>query len=324
MADGSKRSAPEVEVEGPNKAPRTSLQASPANMPPLNDPVDKEIYVLQLRERILQQETAKLEAEERVLKARTQLATRPTEAADEEDFFNEEIPGEMSASLDTIRSYFGAVPDKYLKQIYHDKFDPKNIVRLSPPLGTIQDRDDEAKFDITTTTIRIRKPSATLKEYGSSTVHWSRAFNVYGAILSSFFALKNPSLPSAIFHFGWQIETLAESFSWQEACLPLAIAALDRVRTQGRLDPKSWNIPQPLVANYCRWDRLRDSREAPRAARPRSQSGQTNQPPVGLGSTNNNETICQKYRELGFCPRPGVCRRRHIREDNSQANKRTA
>ena len=71
-------------------------------MPPLlNDPVDKEIYVLQLRDRILQQETAKLEAEERVLKARTQLATRATEAAaDEEDFFNEEIPGEMSASLD--------------------------------------------------------------------------------------------------------------------------------------------------------------------------------------------------------------------------------
>ena len=182
-------------------------------MPPLlNDPVDKEIYVLQLRDRILQQETAKLEAEERVLKARTQLAARATEAADEEDFFNEEIPGEMSASLDTIRSCFGAIPDKYLRQIYHDKFDPKNIVRLSPPLGTVQDRDDEAKFDITTTTIR------TLKEYGSSTVHWSRAFNVYGAILSSFFALKNPSLPSAIFHFGWQIETLAESFSWQEAC----------------------------------------------------------------------------------------------------------
>ena len=104
-------------------------------MPPLNDPLDKEIYVLQLRECILQQETAKLEAEERVLKARTQLAARATEAADEEDFFNEEIPGEMSASLDTICGCFGAIPDKYLKQIYHDKFDPKNIVRLSPPLG---------------------------------------------------------------------------------------------------------------------------------------------------------------------------------------------
>ena len=108
MADGSKRSAPEVEVEGPNKAPRTSLQASPAYMAPLNDPVDKEIYVLQLRERILQQETAKLEAEERVLKARTQAA-QATEAADEEDFFNEELPGEMSASLDAIRNHFGAV-----------------------------------------------------------------------------------------------------------------------------------------------------------------------------------------------------------------------
>jgi hypothetical protein len=150
---------------------------------------------------------------------------------------------------------------------------------------------------------------------------------VYGSILSSFFALQNPSLPSAIFYFGWQIETLAESFSWQEACLPLAIAALDRVRTQGRLDPNSWDIPQSLVTNYCRWDRLRDSREAPRVARPRpqsAQSAQTNQSPIGLGSTNNNEVICQKYCELGFCPRPGVCRRRHIREDNSQANKRTA
>jgi len=53
---------------------------------------------------------------------------------------------------------------------------------------------------------------------------------VYGAVLCSFFALQNPSLPAAIFHFGWQIETLAESFSWQEACLPLA---LERVRAQG-------------------------------------------------------------------------------------------
>jgi hypothetical protein len=52
-----------------------------------------------------------LEAEERVLKARTQAA-RATEAAEEEDFFNEEIPGEMSASLEIIRSYFGTIPDK--------------------------------------------------------------------------------------------------------------------------------------------------------------------------------------------------------------------
>jgi hypothetical protein len=107
MSEGLKRSAPEA--EGPNKAPRTSLQASPASMPPLNDPVDKEIYVLQLRERILQQETAKLEVEERILKARTQAA-RATEAADEEDFFNnEELPGEVSASLDSIRNRFGAI-----------------------------------------------------------------------------------------------------------------------------------------------------------------------------------------------------------------------
>jgi hypothetical protein len=28
--------------------------------------------------------------------------------------------------------------------------------------------------------------------------------------------LQNPSLPAAIFHFGWQIETLAESFSWHD------------------------------------------------------------------------------------------------------------
>ena len=132
MADGSTRSTPEV--EGP---PRTSLQAStaaastPASMPLPNDSVDKEIYILQPRERILRQETAKLEAEERVLKARTQAA-QATEAANEEDFFNEELPGEMSASLDAIRNHFGAVPDKYLEQIYHDKFDPKDIIRLSP------------------------------------------------------------------------------------------------------------------------------------------------------------------------------------------------
>jgi hypothetical protein len=152
---------------------------------------------------------------------------------------------EMSASLDSIRSLFGSIsiPDKYLKQIYHDKFDPKNIIRLSPPLKTYE------------TTNKI----TALKEYGSTTAHWSRAFNVYGAILCSFFALQNPSLPLAIFHFGWQIEMLAESFSWQEACLPLAITALERVRTQGRFNPSSWDIPQLLVAHYCRWDRLRET-----------------------------------------------------------------
>jgi hypothetical protein len=69
-----------------------------------------------------------------VLKARAEAA-RAVEAT-EEDGFNEDkdIPGEMSAPLNSIRSQFGTVSDKYLKQIYHDKFDPKNIIRLSPPL----------------------------------------------------------------------------------------------------------------------------------------------------------------------------------------------
>jgi hypothetical protein len=136
---------------------------------------------------------------------------------------------------------------------------------------------------------------------------------VYGAILCGFFALQNPSLPAAIFHFAWQIETLAESFSWQEACLPLAIKALERVRTQGRLDPNSWNIPQPLVANYSRWDRLRETTRA---------GPNTKSPPAIKfnDATNNSDVICIKYRELGFCPWPGVCKRRHTREDNPQAN----
>lgn len=328
MSEGSKRSAPEL--EGPNKAPRTDLLSTPAGMPPPNiptDPIDKEIYMLHLRERILQQEaaklgqeTAKMEAEVRLLKARTDAA-RATEAAEEEDFFSEDLPGEITAAIDTIRNRFGTVPDKYLKQIYHDKFDPKNIIRLSPPLGTTtQDGDDDTKLDITATTIRIRKTSAALKEYGSTPLHWARAYGVYGAILCNFFALQNPSLPGAIFHFFWQIQTLAESYSWQEACLPLAVSALERVRTQGRLDPNSWDIPQSLLTNYCRWDRLREA--------PRPRPGPTSEPPTRRSSlredTNNNKVICQKYRELGFCPWPGVCKRQHSRDDNAQANKHTA
>jgi hypothetical protein len=42
-------------------------------------------------------------------------------------------------------------------------------------------------------------------------------------------------------------------------------------------------------------------------------------------ATNNDKVICNKYRELGFCPWPGICQRRHTREDNPQVNnKRTA
>ncbi|KAN0086591.1 hypothetical protein V8E54_000279 [Elaphomyces granulatus] len=303
MSEGSKRSAPQA--DGPNKALRTGLHYStlassqikpPPNDPAPTDPVDKEIYVLQLRERLLLQEAAKVQAEERLLKARMRIeATRAAKAAEED---------EMSASLDSIRSLFGSIsiPDKYLKQIYHDKFDPKNIIRLSPPLKTYETTNKitalkeygsmsasldsirslfgsisipdkylkqiyHDKFD-PKNIIRLSPPLKTyettnkitaLKEYGSTTAHWSRAFNVYGAILCSFFALQNPSLPLAIFHFGWQIEMLAESFSWQEACLPLAITALERVRTQGRFNPSSWDIPQLLVAHYCRWDRLRET-----------------------------------------------------------------
>ncbi|KAN0085056.1 hypothetical protein V8E54_001523 [Elaphomyces granulatus] len=274
MSSGSKRPAPEIEGD-PNKAVRTD---PPLTNPIPTDPIDKEIYLLQQRERLLTQETAKLEAEARVLKARAEVA-RAVEAAEEDNFFNEDIPTEMSLALDSIRTRFGTVPEKYLKEIFHDKFDPKNIVRLSPPLGAAPDDDDSTKLDITSTTIR------------------------------------NPSLPAAIFHFGWQIETLAESFSWQEACLPLAVKALERVRAQGRLDPNSWNVPQPLVANYCRWDRLREATRG-------GQLSNTKSPPAMKfnDATNNNDVVCFKYRELGFCPWPGVCKRRHTREDNPQAN----
>ena len=239
---------------------------------------------------------------------------------------NDDLPGEMSEPLNSIRDLFGAIPDKYLKQIYHDKFDPKNVIRLSQPLGTVpESHDDETKLDITATTIRIRRTTAALKEYGTTTTHWSRAFGVYAAILCSFFALKYPSLPTAILHFGWQIETLSESFSWQEACLPLAFAALERVRTQGRLDPSSWNIPQSLVTNYCRWDRLKDTSRAGPVTRPRPQSSQPYASSIRLNeTTNNNKVICNKFRDLGYCPWPGSCQRRHTREDNSQSNKRSA
>jgi hypothetical protein len=263
-----------------------------------------------------------------LVKARTQVA-RVVEAVEEDDLFNDDIPGEMSESLNSIRNLFGAIPDKYFKQIYHDKFDPKNIIRLSQPLGSVQEsQEDETKLDITANTIRIRRTTASLKEYGSTTTHWSRAFGVYAAILCSFFTLKYPSLPTAILHFGWQIETLSESFSWQEACLPLAIAALERVRTQGRLYPSSWNISQSLVTNYCRWDRLKETSRA--VTRPRPQSNQPSMYPSGPSTirlnetTNNNKVTCNKFRELGFCPWPGSCQRRHTREDNSQANKRPA
>jgi len=133
------------------------------------DHVEKEIYLLQCRERIIVRETTKIEAEERLVKARTQVA-RSVEAVEEDDLLNDDIPGEMSESLNSIRNLFGAIPDKYLKQIYHDKFDPKNIIRLSQPLGTVQEsHEDETKLDITATTIRIRRTTAALKEYGSTT-----------------------------------------------------------------------------------------------------------------------------------------------------------
>jgi hypothetical protein len=59
---------------------RRPLQLNPCLNAPTHS-LDKEIYILQLRERILRQETVKLEAEERVLKARTQAA-QATEVAD--------------------------------------------------------------------------------------------------------------------------------------------------------------------------------------------------------------------------------------------------
>ncbi|KAN0073361.1 hypothetical protein V8E54_008581 [Elaphomyces granulatus] len=178
MTESSKRPALE--------AARTGLDSTPErNIPPS-----------------MIRETTKIEAEERLVKARTQVA-RAVEAVEEDDLLNDDISGEMSESLNSIRNLFGAIPDKYFKQIYHDKFDPKNIIRLSQPLGTVQEsHEDETKLDITANTIRIRRTTYSLKEHGSTTTHWSRAFGVYAAILCSFFALKYPSLPTTILHFG--------------------------------------------------------------------------------------------------------------------------
>ncbi|KAN0079217.1 hypothetical protein V8E54_004431 [Elaphomyces granulatus] len=59
-----------------------------------------------------------------------------------------------------------------------------------------------------------------------------------------------PSIPpleaGAILQFAYHIEKQAESYSWQKACLPLAMAAFKHAHKHGRLDTNSWAIPPAL------------------------------------------------------------------------------
>jgi hypothetical protein len=57
-----------------------------------------------------------------------------------------------------------------------NKYTTTNLI-LKISFDCVQEsHEDETKLDITATTIRIRRTTAVLKEYGSTTTHWSRAF----------------------------------------------------------------------------------------------------------------------------------------------------
>ena len=98
MTDGSTRSAPRA---------RTKLLAPACRRPPcLNaDSVDKEIYILQLRERVLQQETAKLEAEERVVPRLLKRLRPPMKRTSSTKNYQVSCPRLLTPSVTTSGQY---------------------------------------------------------------------------------------------------------------------------------------------------------------------------------------------------------------------------
>lgn len=105
------------------------------------------------------------EVAENVFSYSTQTEGSILTPAEEDD-----IPSEnVAATLGYFHDHF-LVPVEYLNQIYHDKFDLENIFRLSrlQHFGTIQNGDDDPAL----------------------ARGWLWAFNIYGAILCSFFKLR--------------------------------------------------------------------------------------------------------------------------------------
>lgn len=153
-----------------------------------------------------------------------------------------EIPPEISRLL--LR--FGGLPQEELVKIFHNRFNPINLYRLSykQHIGKGIRKED-----------RLREPRKTSGSYENSgnLVHevWSQSFLNYTSIFIAIFGNIAPGLDASMFRFYSAILQLSKVYKWKEGLLPLAIEVHSHILAKQPTDPKNWVIPPELEERCC-------------------------------------------------------------------------
>lgn len=215
-----------------------------------------------LEQRKLEADLAKVEADRAAIEARTAreneesraritaiqagpaVARTPT-AAEEED-----STGEVPQAALLVASHHPGLPKAEIARIFSNKFRPQNLFKPRHLKGR-EDRDREENNTIENGTMKLKKSTVNLDDFGSSSEIWSEGFLNYVMVMSDFFGSAFPSLVRVLLRFHNKIKMLSKIYDWRNAVIPLAIDYHTEVTTGNHTDVEAWALPQHWVDTYC-------------------------------------------------------------------------
>src|SRR5947209_12108218 len=253
----------------------------------------------QERRATLQREAA---ADERAAAAAAQPPSRTAVANDEDG--EATLTGEERSFINNILAAHIAVPEKYIIQIFQSSFNPLNLPKLHRNGTDLADKPDEIQLSLTGQ-MSIKKARGSVKDFGRSPTIWLDGFMVYSDIIHQLFGLKFPALSSALLRFCRQIMDLSKIYVWNDAVLLLALRYHQHVMRSGQTNHEQWSpIPDNVVYQYCRPDKVLTSNTTPQVPGFRKEFPRTSKDP------NDNTVLCLNFRKYGECRFTG-CKRRH-------------
>ena len=260
-----------------------------------------ELHQLEVQERKARLQAA---ADERAAAVTTQPPPRMTALTDEGG--EATLTGEERSFINNIQAAHVSVPEKYIIQIFQSSFNPLNLPKLHRNGSDLADKPDEVQLS-STGQMSVKKARGSVKDFGRSPAIWLDGFMVYSDIVHRLFGLKFPALPSALLGFCRQIIDLSKIYVWNDAVLLLALRYHQHVMRSGQTNHEQWDpIPDKVVYQFCRPDKVLASTITPQAAGPKKEFPRSTKDP------NDSTVPCLNYRKYGEC-RSTWCKRRHER-----------
>jgi len=277
--------------------PPRSVNSQPAEQAAIDQDLARELATI--KEQLLSLTAARAPAATEIALLREQVLALTAARAPVIADIKEDGEGEKPPEVLSVMKLYGTIPAKEILSIWKGKFEPLNLMRLSPELQDVEikpmSNEEGILWDAVLSKIKIGAPSGNMRDFGDTPTKWAICFARYSKICHHLFGDKHPSLLVAMNQFQEEIWTLSTTYSWRSV-LHAALSVHQSAIHSGQINTSAWVISSAVKDGFLRNPLKRQVTDVTSVA---SKKKQTPSPP------------CIKYNSADGCSYRG-CRYKHV------------